>query len=296
MLGQTHDDALDAGPRKSAPGTERFCAATGEVKPVDEMIRFVVGPDGAAVPDLKRRLPGRGIWITATRQALTSAIARKAFARSFKRDVRVVADLVETTERLIEQSALDSLAMSRKAGAVAIGFAKVDVALARDRVAGLINAAEAAPDGTRKLVASLHRREDAADIVVIDAFTSAQLDLALGRANVIHAALLAGPESKTFLARTARLARFRTGTRTGPMTGLMSGSPETGKSRTSKSAQVGMRFARKSAQADARSTRKSAQADVRSTRKSAQADVRYAKMTKHGEKPGNGPSDRDRNG
>src|SRR5262249_30051398 len=69
MPATAQDDTVDAGPRKAAPGTARLCAATGEVKPVDEMIRFVLGPDGAAVPDLKRRLPGRGIWITATRQA-----------------------------------------------------------------------------------------------------------------------------------------------------------------------------------------------------------------------------------
>jgi hypothetical protein len=163
------------------------------------------------VPDLKRRLPGRGIWITATRQALRSAIARKAFARAFKRDVRLAPDLVETTERLIERAALDALAICHKAGKLAIGFANAAAALARARVVALLNAAEAAPDGTRKLTAALHRRADATGIAVIDAFTSAQLDLALGRSNVIHAALLAGPESETFLARTARLDYFRAG-------------------------------------------------------------------------------------
>jgi predicted RNA-binding protein YlxR (DUF448 family) len=233
MLGQTQDDALDPGPRKIAPGSVRFCAATGEVRPVDEMIRFVVGPDGAAVPDLKRRLPGRGIWITATRDALKAAIARKAFARSFKREVRLAPDLVETTERLIEQAALDALAIAHKAGKVAIGFAKVDVALARDRVAAVLNAAEAAPDGTRKLAAALHRREDAAEVPAIGAFTSSQLDLALGRSNVIHAALLAGPESDTFLARAARLDRFRAGP--------MPGAPDSGKSQGRKSAGAGVR-------------------------------------------------------
>src|SRR5262244_529519 len=211
MLGRSHSDALDAGPHKRAPGTHRFCAASGAVRPVDEMIRFVVGPDGTAVPDLKRRLPGRGIWITATRQALRSAITRKAFARAFKRDVRLAPDLVETTERLIERAALDALEICHKAGKLAIGFANADAALARARVVALLNAAEAAPDGTRKLTAALHRRADAAGIAVIDAFTSAQLDLALGRSNVIHAALLAGPESETFLARISRLERFRTG-------------------------------------------------------------------------------------
>ena len=233
MLELAQDDALDAGPRKIAPGTERLCAATGEVKPIGEMIRFVLGPDATAVPDLKRRLPGRGIWITATRQALRSAIARKAFARAFKRDVRLAPDLVETTERLIERAALDALAICHKAGKLAIGFANADAALARARVVALLNAAEAAPDGTRKLTAALHRRADAAGIAVIDAFTSAQLDLALGRSNVIHAALLAGPESETFLARTARLDYFRTGPEPG--------SPGVSKRRARNSAETGGR-------------------------------------------------------
>src|SRR5512132_24467 len=201
MLGRRHDDALDLGPRKSAAGTQRFCAATGAIRPIDEMIRFVIGPDGTPVPDLKRRLPGRGIWITATREALCAAITRKAFARAFKRDVRLAPDLVEATERLIERAALDVLAICHKAGNVAVGFANVEASLARAHVMALLHAVEAAPDGVKKLAAALRRRADAAEIVVIDTFTSEQLDLALGRANVIHAALLAGPESETFLAR-----------------------------------------------------------------------------------------------
>jgi predicted RNA-binding protein YlxR (DUF448 family) len=198
---------LDAGPRHVTPGAERFCAATGKVRPVADMIRFVVAPDGAAVPDLKRRLPGRGIWITGTRQALSIAVARKAFSRGFRREVRISPDFVAATERLIEIAALDALAVARKGGWVASGFAKVEAALAAETVAALLHAAEAAPDGMRKLCP--HGAAD--NVIVIRSFTSAQLDLALGRANVIHAALLAGPQSETFLARVARLERFRTG-------------------------------------------------------------------------------------
>jgi uncharacterized protein len=211
MLARLHDSALDGGTRKRAPGTQRFCAVTGVVRPVEELMRFVIAPDGTAVPDLKRRLPGRGIWITATRQALRVAMARKTFARGFKREVRVASDLVETTERLIERAALDALAMCHKAGRVAIGFANVETALARAPIVAVLHAAEAAADGVRKLTATVRRRADFAEIAVFDAFTSAQLDLALGRSNVVHAALLAGPESATFLARSARLERFRTG-------------------------------------------------------------------------------------
>src|SRR5437762_1616112 len=161
MLDQPFDDALDSGPRKMAPGSQRFCASTGMVRPVEDMIRFVLAPDGAAVPDLKRRLPGRGIWITATRQALRAAVAKKAFARGFKRDVRVGVDFVPATERLLERAALDALSMAHKAGRVAVGFAKVEAALAgRDPVAGLLHAREAAPDGIRKLAAAVRQRAE----------------------------------------------------------------------------------------------------------------------------------------
>jgi predicted RNA-binding protein YlxR (DUF448 family) len=202
---------LDTGPRSGAAGPSRSCALTGQVKPVGELLRFVVAPDGSVVPDLKRRLPGRGLWITATRQALTDAVKRKVFARGFKRDVRALPDLVDLTERLCERAALDALAMVHKAGRVAAGFAKTDAALTHDRVVALINASDAAADGSRKLLAALRHRHDEADISVVDRFTSAQLDLAFGRSNVIHAALLAGPESETFLARLGRFERFRSG-------------------------------------------------------------------------------------
>jgi predicted RNA-binding protein YlxR (DUF448 family) len=213
MHAQPLDDALDAGPRKTAHGTERLCASTGKVRPIDDMIRFVVSPEGSAVPDLKQRLPGRGVWITATRTALGQAIARKAFARSFKRNVRVAPDLLDSTERLLERAALDSLAIAYKARRVVAGFAKVEAALVEGDAAALLHASDAAPDGVRKLNAAARRNsDDRGSVAVLAAFTSAQLDLALGRSNVVHAALLAGPESKAVLARLARLERFRTGT------------------------------------------------------------------------------------
>jgi hypothetical protein len=201
---------LDAGPRNGALGTERLCAVTRAVKPVDEMIRFVLGPDGV-VPDLKRKLPGRGIWITATRSALADAIARKVFARGFKKDVRVAPELTELTERLLVRAALDALAIAGKAGCTVAGFAKVEAALSRDKVVALIHGADAGSDGVGKLAGTLRQRPDADRVITVTTFSSAQLDLALGRSNVVHAALLAGPASNTFLARFHRLERFRTG-------------------------------------------------------------------------------------
>jgi len=209
MTAQSTDSELDTGPHDRE--RERLCVSTRTVRPVADLIRFVVGPNGEAVPDLKRKLPGRGVWVTATQDALGDAIKRKAFARGFKREVRLPADLLSRTERLLETAALDALAMAGKAGLVAAGFSKAATALANGEVAVLLHAAEAAADGVRKLDAVLRRRLRGHPVPVIGFLTSAQLDLALGRPNVIHAALLAGPASDTFLARLRRLEGFRTG-------------------------------------------------------------------------------------
>jgi uncharacterized protein len=204
---------LDRGAISVAAGTERSCALTRDLKPVSEMIRFVVGPAGEAVPDIKRKLPGRGIWVTATRAAIEEAVKRNVFARGFKRDVRVGRELAADIERLLERAALDALAIAGKSGSVIGGFAKVEAVLGRDDVLALIHAAEAATDGKRKLDAALHRSrsEKPREIAIIDAFSGSQLDLALNRPNVVHAALLAGPGAETFLARVVRLERFRSG-------------------------------------------------------------------------------------
>jgi predicted RNA-binding protein YlxR (DUF448 family) len=201
--------------KPATAGGERFCALTRTAKPVDELIRFVAGPNGEVVPDIKRKLPGRGIWITATRAAIDEAVKRRVFARGFRKEIRPGDDLGALTERLLERAALDALAIVGKAGQIAAGFGKVEDAIGNGNAVALIHASDAAADGKRKLAAALRRRgEEGEKIPSIDAFSSQQLDLALGRLNVIHAALLEGPVNATFLARTQRLTRFREGTST----------------------------------------------------------------------------------
>jgi len=213
MIAVSHDTdiaaALDRGPQKAA--RTRMCTATRTIQPVSDLIRFVVGPDGEVVADVKGKLPGRGIWVTTTRGALLEAIKRKAFARGFKRDVRLPADFVERTERLLERAVLDALAIAGKAGRVVTGFAKTEAALEHEEVIAVLHAAGAAADGVRKLQATARRHRSGVLPAEIGFLTTAQLDLALSRPNVVHAALLAGPASETFLARCRRLERFRTG-------------------------------------------------------------------------------------
>jgi uncharacterized protein len=206
------DGELDNGPRtKSA--TMRMCAVSREVRPVDELIRFVLSPQGEVVPDLKRKLPGRGLWITASRARVAEAVRRNQFSRGFKRDVRAPQTLASDTENLLVRSAIEALAMAAKAGQVVSGFAKVEEALAGGQATALIHASDGAADGIRKLDAIVRQRAgnhgESLIFPILTELTSAELDLALGRANVIHAALLAGPAGKTFLSRSQILVRYR---------------------------------------------------------------------------------------
>ena len=208
---------LDNGPRTPKSATMRMCAVTREVRPVGELIRFVVSPSGEVVADIKRKLPGRGLWVSASRKAVAEAARRHHFTRGFKRDVRVPPALPSDTENLLVRSAIESLAMAAKAGQVVSGFGKVEAALEQRQphtpLRALIHASDGAADGIRKLDALVTRKagvnDDLREFPIITALTSEQLDLALGRSNVIHAALLAGPASKTFLSRSQLLVRYR---------------------------------------------------------------------------------------
>jgi predicted RNA-binding protein YlxR (DUF448 family) len=212
-LATVENEETDQDLAAARTGRERLCLATREVKPVEEMIRYVVAPDGRIAPDLERKLPGRGAWVSATRSALVAAMRENAFGRAFRGRGRAEPELPEMVERLLERSALDALSLANKAGLVLLGFAKTEHALGEGKVAILVHAREAAPEGVRKLQSAAARagggeRPASASISI---FTGAQLDLALGRSNVVHAALLAHPASQAFLARSQRLERWRNG-------------------------------------------------------------------------------------
>ena len=215
------DPDLDNGPRTDKSATMRMCAVTREVRPIDELIRFVVSPQGEVVPDLKRKLPGRGLWISASRRTVAEAVRRNQFSKGFKREIRAAATLPADTEVLLVRSATEALAMVAKAGQVVSGFSKVEGVLRDGRAAALLHASDGAADGIRKLDGIVRQKpgnpgesqgipqETAIEFPIVNVLTSAELDLALGRSNVIHAALLAGPASKTFLSRCQILVRYR---------------------------------------------------------------------------------------
>jgi len=192
---------------------ERSCIVTRAVKSPAELIRFVLSPEGVVTPDIRRALPGRGVWVTASRARIAEAGKRKAFARAFRKEVVAPADLAEQVGRLLRKDGLQAISLANKAGAVTAGFEKVRAALAAGEVLALIEASDGSPDGRRKLIGVSDMPRGAAEPgiarpSVIDCFASIELDLALGRAHVIHAALLKAPAGGLALTKCLRFHRF----------------------------------------------------------------------------------------
>jgi predicted RNA-binding protein YlxR (DUF448 family) len=179
------------------------------------MLRFALSGDGIVTPDIRRRLPGRGVWIRLDATTVRQAAAKQVFARAFRAQAKAAPGLAEEVDRLLEADALQFLSLVNKAGQIVAGASKVEAAIGAGKVAGLIHASDGSTDGAHKLDRQLRGRQgEGPTAPLINIFTSRQLDLALGRSNVIHAALIAGEASSGFLAKVERLTQFRTGVAT----------------------------------------------------------------------------------
>lgn len=165
---QSSDLAFDmTEPHLSAPpaGPMRTCIATGVEGAPEQMIRFVVGPEGEVVPDLARRLPGRGMWVRAERAALEKAVEKKLFSKAARAPVKASAELVDRVEHLLLERTLADLGRARRAGRAVAGYVKVEQMIGRHQVGLLVVADEADGDGLQKLRATglpLERLGDAA--------------------------------------------------------------------------------------------------------------------------------------
>jgi uncharacterized protein len=189
--------------------SERTCIVTKIKGAPSSMIRFVAGPGGEVVADLRHKLPGRGLWLTARADIVAEAVRRNAFARGFKAPVKVSAALPSEIEALFAQNALQALSMCKKAGQIVVGFFKVEAATRAGKVIGLVHASDGAADGSRKLSQALRASCGGQLRPEIGLFTSSQLSLALGGTNVIHAALTEGAASEAFLSHCRNLERYR---------------------------------------------------------------------------------------
>ena len=197
-------------PERKCP--ERKCIVSGDTLPTDSMIRFVLSPDRVIVPDLKHKLEGRGVWVTASRSCVERAVKQGLFARGFRTAIRGPDDLADLVQRLLENSCLNALGLARKAGNVILGQAKVEAAARRNALGVVLHAGDGSPDGRRKiqnaLLAGLAGGKSG-NIEVLTGFTSNQLSLALGMSNVIHAAMPSGGIADAFAKNCRRLMRYR---------------------------------------------------------------------------------------
>jgi predicted RNA-binding protein YlxR (DUF448 family) len=202
------DEDADQGPDRKA--VARMCIATREIRPISDLIRFVVGPGETLVPDIRNRLPGRGVWVTNSRVALAQAVKRKAFQRGLKENVGVPAGLEDQVADLLRKDALQMFSLANKAGALTSGFAKIE------GIRGGMLALVQASDGSAAEVARLQRMSRGKgrgkrDPVVIRAFTAEELGLSIGREHVIHAALTVHDAASVFLDRALRFVDFQAG-------------------------------------------------------------------------------------
>lgn len=183
----------------------RQCALTRVRRPAGELVRFCLDPEGRVVPDLKNRLPGRGVWLTAAHGTVAEAARKGVFARAFSSSAQSDPALADTVAALLEKDALGRLGLANKAGLVTAGFAKVAEAIERGRAAVLVHAADAAAHGRRKIDA----KAGFSARPPVDCFNTDQLSLALGRSNVVHAALSQGGACDGFLRAVDRLVRYK---------------------------------------------------------------------------------------
>jgi predicted RNA-binding protein YlxR (DUF448 family) len=177
------------------------------VTPEAGLIRFVAGPDGLVVPDLGRKLPGRGRWVAAVREAVVTAARKGLFSRSAKAKLQAPPGLADQVEALLARRCLERLGLARRAGELTWGLDKVSAALAAGRVAWLIEASDGAAEGRRKLFQAARRQD--LQPRVCGAFSSEELGLASGLGHVIHLAFLAGRWAERWSDEIGRLAGFR---------------------------------------------------------------------------------------
>ncbi len=206
---------------------ERRDAVSGEVMAEAALVRFVAAPDGAVVPDLARKLPGRGVWIAADRASVDQAVKRNAFARSAKAPLRPAADLADQVAALLRQRLLSALGLARRSGDLTFGFEKTASAVEAGRAAWLVEASDGAADGRRKMFQAVARTDKPPRVLA--AFSSDELSLALGLGPVIHLAFLAGQAAQRWTVDVERYAGFEPllppGWREGPGDGRSGDTP-----------------------------------------------------------------------
>lgn len=184
-------------------GPRRRCIAGRKALAAADMIRFVVGPDDVLVPDLAGRLPGRGMWLSAERGAVQSAVRGNLFAKTARAKVAVPRDLPEQLERLLVARCIDLVGLGRRAGGLVAGFDQVADGLRAGNLALVLVASDAGEEGLRRM------RALAGSVPVVQALTRAEIGGAIGRDEAVHVGLVPGGLAQRLLGELRRLKGFR---------------------------------------------------------------------------------------
>ena len=184
----------------------RRCIVTGESVPRSSLIRFVVGPDCAIVPDVRGTLPGRGIWVSPDAETLQRAVSRRLFSRAARMSTDVSPTLVEEVDALLRDRVVELIALARKSGKTVSGFEKTRSLVRSGKARIVLQARDGSPREQARL---LGKGGFAGSHYVFRCLTGAEMGLAFGREHVIHAAMAKGGLSDRIVTDALRLSRFR---------------------------------------------------------------------------------------
>ena len=182
--------------------TNRKCIATGQIKPKNELLRFVKTPDNRLVPDFNNKLEGRGLYVSISRKALKTAIEKNLFIKSLHMHLKIEENFLSMVEQLLYKRGLDSINLARKAGALVTGFEKVKEKILKNKVAFLIEAQDAGQDGAQKL------KVISANLETLKVYTVQDLDMAMSKVNTVHVAVLRSDIAKMVYENLKRYQTF----------------------------------------------------------------------------------------
>ena len=162
----------------------RKCIVTGELKEKSQLLRFVMSPDKQIIPDLYKKLPGKGLYVSNSYKILEQAIQKKMFTKALKKNVKVSDDLLQIVENVLHKNALNAISLAKKGGAVLIGLEKVTEALKSNQVDFILEACDAGADGQKRLSSYTQQ------LPVYRLFSVEELDKALDKVNTVYLAFL----------------------------------------------------------------------------------------------------------
>jgi uncharacterized protein len=220
--------AQEHGGEEPETGPLRRCIVTRERLPKERMIRFVIGPDRQIVPDLTARLPGRGIWLSASRDVLESSGVQeekrleegrqskrgdgqsrhlaRAFARAARGPVSLPSDLSGLLQTALTRRIAECLGLARRAGQAVAGFEKAREALRSGRCKLVVQASDGSEAERLRFVSGL-----APDLVIIDPLPGETLGRVFGRDYVVHVAIAPGRLAQSIAMEANRLDGLKNG-------------------------------------------------------------------------------------